>query len=93
MTASGESFGESSVEVNERAAAAVATFIESLRDIGGEGFVPKFVLLVEIVDEDDRWFAAFTAPGQKAWDSLGLLEFGRSMEWNARINITGEDTG
>lgn len=74
-----ESFGESSVELMEKALDAVSSFVHSLPTCHGD-MVQRFVLLVETIDEDDRWLSAFTAPGQKAWDTLGLLEFGRMME-------------
>lgn len=87
-----ESFGDSSSDVNEQALAAVAEFVQSIDDTKSD-MVQRFVLLVETIDEDDRWLSAFTAPGQKAWDTLGLLEFGRSMEWSARqLDDDGDDT-
>lgn len=84
-----ESFGDSGIEVNHQALAAVADFI---RSIGESNMVQRFVLLVETIDEDDRWVSAFTAPGQKVWDTLGLLEFARSMEWSARQLTEDDDT-
>lgn len=45
--------------------------------------VQRFVLLVEVIDEDDRWLSAFVAPGQKAWDTMGLLEYGLTYERNS----------
>lgn len=74
-----ESFGESSLELMEQALDAVSAFVHSLPTCRGD-MVQRFVLLVETIDENDRWLSAFTAPGQKAWDTLGLLEYGRMME-------------
>lgn len=77
-----ESFGESSMEVNEQALTAVADFMHSIEGCKGD-MVQRFVLVVESIDSDDRWLSAFTAPGQKAWDTLGLLDFARNMEHSA----------
>ena len=74
-----ESFGESSIEVNERALTAVADFVQSLPDTK-QDMVQRFVLIVETIDENDRWLSAFTAPGQKAWDTMGLLQYAMTME-------------
>lgn len=83
---SGESFGESSLEVNEQALAAVAGFLQSVQP---GGMVQKFVLVVETIDGEDRWMSAFTAPGQKRWDSLGLLSYANVLESNV---VLGPET-
>lgn len=77
-----ESFGESSTDLMEKALDAVSTFVHTLPTCEGD-MVQRFVLIVETIDEDDRWLSAFTAPGQKAWDTLGLLEYGLTMEHDA----------
>jgi hypothetical protein len=74
-----ESFGGSTNEVNEKALAAVADFIQTVQP---GGMVQKFVLLVETIDNDDRWLSAFTAPGQKRWDSMGMMQYGMTIEQN-----------
>lgn len=83
----GESFGESSLEVNEQALAAVADFLQSVQP---GGMVQKFVLIVETIDGEDRWMSAFTAPGQKRWDSLGLLAYATVLESNV---VLGPEDG
>lgn len=75
-----ESFGNSSGPADESAMTAISDFIQKVQP---GSFVQKFVLIVETIDEDDRWLSAFTAPDQRAWDSLGLLEYGITMERNA----------
>jgi hypothetical protein len=65
---------------NEAALQKVAELISEVQD--GGGFVQKFVLMVETVDGDDRWLSSFCAPGQKAWDTMGLLQYGLSFESN-----------
>ena len=84
-----ESFGDSSTDANTAALEAISGLLHELKDTKSD-MVQRFVLLVETIDQDDRWLSAFTAPGQKAWDTLGLLEFGRSMEWSAR-QLSDED--
>lgn len=74
-----ESLGGSSSDVNEQALVAVSDFIQSVQP---GSMTQRFVLLVETIDEDDRWVSAFTAPGQKRWDSMGLLQWGLTMESN-----------
>ena len=84
-----ESFGSSkSRVVNEKALVAVADFIQSVQP---EGMVQRFVLLVETIDQDDRWFSAFTAPGQKRWDSMGLMEYGLTFERNVALETEDDD--
>ena len=85
-----ESFGDSSIDANEQALDAVAAFVRSLPNTQGD-MVQRFVLLVETIDEDDRWLSAFTAPGQKAWDTLGLLEFARDIE-RSYNNVASPDS-
>ena len=74
-----ESMGGSSSPVMEQALDAISEFIRSIPNCNGD-MVQRFVLVVETIDEDDRWLSCFTAPGQKAWDTLGLVEFARDME-------------
>ena len=77
-------------EVNEKALAAIADFIQQVQP---GSITQKFVLLVETIDEDDRWLSAFVAPGQKRWDSMGLLDYGLTMERNTRLDldVDGDD--
>lgn len=74
-----ESFGESSTPANEVALQRVG---ELMQEIQPGGMVQKFVLMVETIDGEDRWLSSFTAPGQKAWDTMGMLQYGMSFESN-----------
>lgn len=76
--------GNDNSDLDERALDAVSTLIHSIEGCESD-MVQRFVLLVETVDENDRWTSAFTAPGQKAWDTLGLLEYGRMLEKSAHV--------
>lgn len=84
-----ESFGDSSNGFEEEALDAVSNFIRG-RSASSSDMVQRFVLIVETIDAEDRWISAFTAPGQKAWDTLGLLEFARNMEKDSHI-LVGPD--
>lgn len=83
--------GNDNPDLDERALDAVASLVHSIDGCEGD-MVQRFVLIVETVDENDRWTSAFTAPGQKAWDTLGLLEYGSMLERSAHIvSREGED--
>lgn len=83
-----ESFGGSSGETNERALQAVGDFLQTVQP---NSMVQKFVLLVETIDGDDRWLSAFTAPGQKRWDSMGMLQYGLTLERNTVLRAEPYD--
>lgn len=72
-----ESFGGSSGDLAEKALIAIADFMQSVQP---GTMVQKFVLLVESLDNEDRWLSAFTAPGQKSWDTLGLLAYATALD-------------
>lgn len=78
-----ESFGASSGPANDAALNHVA---DLLRELVPGAFTQRFVLIVEAVDEDDRFLCAFTAPGQKAWDTLGMLAWGKILESNVSVS-------
>lgn len=78
-----QSFGDSDVPINDWALSHVAALIAEVQP---GSMVQKFVLLVEVIDEEDRWLSAFTAPGQKAWDSMGLLQYGLNLENSVRLD-------
>jgi hypothetical protein len=44
--------------------------------------VTKFVLIVETIEEEDRYLQCFAAPNQKAWDTMGLLRYASMFEEN-----------
>ena len=83
-----ESFGNSHGDGNEAALDAVADLI---RKVQPGAMTQKFVLLVETIDDNDRWLASFTAPGQKAWDTLGMLRYGVALEENTAVSTEDDD--
>lgn len=85
---SDESLGGDISEINERALTAVADFIHS---VSPGDMVQRFVLVVETIDSDDRWLSAFTAPAQKRWDTMGLLEYAMTMERNVTFDGVVDD--
>lgn len=83
-----ESFGGSNTDANEQALDAVARLINEVQP---GAMVQKFVLLVETINDEDRWLSAFTAPGQKRWDSMGMLEYGLTLERNTKLDVEPYD--
>lgn len=83
-----ESFGDSDCEANDAALEAVAALIHKLQE---GSMVQRFVLVVETIDEENKWFSAFTAPGQKRWDSLGLLAYATAIESNTHIDNSDDE--
>lgn len=84
-----ESFGGSQGELAEKALTAVADFLQSVQP---GSMVQTFVLIVESIDDEDRWMSAFTAPGQKRWDTLGLLAYATVLDSNVVMEVDpGED--
>ena len=74
---------------NEQALEQVAALINEIQP---GGMVQKFVLLVETIDGEDRWLSSFCAPGQKAWDTMGMLQYGLTFESNFQANADDIDT-
>lgn len=72
-----ESFGGSSGELEEKAMAAIASLVAELQP---GAMVTRFVLIFETIDDEDRWISSATDPGQKEWDTLGLLQWGLSTQ-------------
>lgn len=63
---------------------------EVIRQAQGEhAMVQSFTLVVETIDLEDRYLSTFCAPGQKAWESMGLLQYALSAEQN--FTVVGED--
>ena len=77
----------SDLTADERALQRVA---ELVQEVQPGSMVQRFVLMVETIDNEDRWISAFTAPDQKAWDTLGLLQYGLSYE-QAAFGGGGDD--
>lgn len=73
------------MSVGEDIETAINAAIEQvIRDHEG-GFTLKWVALVETVDPDgERGVWTMTSADVKAWDTLGLLEYGRQKQ-NAQI--------
>lgn len=63
-------------DLNAVALQAVADLVAQVEP---DAMVTRFVLLAEIVG-GDRAVWAFVAPDQRAWDTLGLLDYGRAIE-------------
>ena len=58
---------------------------------GAPTYLMRFVVLAEIVDsEGERALFQVTADGMKRWDTLGLLEHARAVEWAATNAEAGE---
>lgn len=90
MSDAGEAFGDASGDANEIALGRVADLIAELQP---GSMVQRFVLVVETIDAEDRWFSAFTAPGQKRWDSLGLLDYALVCERNVVLEVERDEDG
>lgn len=59
-------------EVNEKALDAVSNFIH---EVQGKAMVQGFVLIVETIDEEDKWISVFISPDQRRWETFGYLEY------------------
>lgn len=62
-----------------------ATLSEVINDHeGSPAYLMRFVVLAEIVDsKGERALLQVAADGMMRWDTLGLLEHARSVEWAA----------
>jgi hypothetical protein len=70
---------------NQAAHAAVSDLVQQI-DPGA--MVTRFVLLAEVIDaENDRALWSFVAPRATKWDTLGLLEFARVLEYGDREDL------
>lgn len=54
------------------------------------GILTRWVLVAEIVDEDDRTLWLVAPEDQKAWEGLGMLRFAEHVELAARIRSEDE---
>ena len=75
-------------DANDLALDAVSELIQQLQP---GSMVQRFVLVVETIDDEDRWLSAFTAPGQKRWDTMGLLQYGLAAETNFVVSSDEDD--
>lgn len=64
---------------------------ELVRGENPAAVVTKFVVLAEVVDDEDRHTYHYTAPDQRAWDTLGLLRFAEALEQAALIHGEASD--
>ena len=85
---SGDAFDNNGEVANAAALEAVARLINEVQE---GSMVQKFVLLVETIDEEDRWLSAFVAPGQKRWDTLGMLDYGLASERHVLVVHDDDD--
>lgn len=72
--------------MNDRPAIDIAqdSVADLVRQLDPGAMVTRYVMLIEVVDaESDRGVWHFTAPGASAWDTLGLLDYGRMQEYAA----------
>lgn len=70
--------------------AALERIADLIAEVQPGSMVQGFVLLVEVIDAEDRWLSAFTAPGQKAWDTMGMLQYGITYEHNG-LQVADDD--
>ncbi|MGH3099304.1 MAG: hypothetical protein ACRDMV_25265 [Streptosporangiales bacterium] len=65
-----------------------------IADLTPGAFVTRFVAQVEVVDPDgERGMWMLATPGLHAWDTLGMLEHARAIEWAsiAQRDADGEE--
>lgn len=84
------SFGGSGRRTNEVALEHVARLIAEIQT---GSIVETFVLVVETADVDDRWMSAFVSPGQKRWETLGLLAYATVLDSNVVFDGLADDQG
>lgn len=77
MSGALQSFGGSESEFDEAALQHIADLIAERQP---NSMVQRFVLVIETADANDRWLSAAVAPGQKSWDTLGLLDWALTAE-------------
>jgi hypothetical protein len=71
------------------AQAAVATMVARVEP---DAVLVRFVVLAEIIGADsDRAVWMATGPDQRVWDTLGLLEYARAIQYAAVANDPGDD--
>jgi hypothetical protein len=76
-------------EVTLAAQAAIATLVHRIEP---DAVVVRFVVLAEVIGMDGElavWMAS--GPDQQVWDSLGLLEYARAIQYAAVANDPGDD--
>lgn len=81
-----ESFAGANQHTNEVALEHVCRLIADLQP---GSIVETFVLVTVTGDADDRWLSAFVAPGQKRWETLGLLAHATMLDTNVIYDATG----
>lgn len=63
--------------------AALRHVAELIREVQPGSMLTGFVLVAQAADADDRWLSCFVMPGQKAWETLGMVAYAHAAEQNA----------
>ena len=69
--------------------AALTKVAELINELQPGSMVQRFVLMVETIDADNRWISGFVAPDQKAWDTMGMLQYAMEIE-SAAVKVGWE---
>lgn len=83
------------MEDDEQIAAMQADFHAALSEVinkheEGGAYLTRFVVLAEVVDAaGERAVWQVAADGMKAWDTLGLLDHARSVEYAGTVAEAG----
>lgn len=85
-----ESFGGGDRRTNEVALEHVTRLIVELQP---GSIVESFVVVVATADVDDRWMSVFVSPGQKRWETLGLLAHATLLDSNVVFDGLADDQG
>lgn len=74
---------------NERMETALSNFIQ--QNINEEVMLNKFIVIMELVEPNDRTLAFYSTPGMRVWESHGLLNTALSFEENNLAETLFED--
>jgi hypothetical protein len=76
-------------EQDEKFTAACADALQQATDAGYPGAVIlKWLVVAEVLDQDDRAMLIAIQPDMRQWDTLGMLDFLRARE---HANVTPDD--
>lgn len=64
---------------------------ELVRGENPTAMLTRFVVVAEVIDDEDRHMYCYVAPDQRAWDTLGLLQFADALERTAIIHGEAPD--
>lgn len=66
---------------DERNTAALEAVADLMAHVDPEAIITgRFLLVTEVIDDEDRCLWGFAGPNQKAWDTLGLLAYAEQIE-------------